>query len=265
MRPKVTHPELLEFIGGYSCSVGSCTTWILIARWSICNNLWYSYFSWLYYSGLDRTICDGSSMRPTSSLLWAILSLSAILSLWPMVYGPFYQWPWSIWSKMLAWSIWVLTVLFQISIFGILSDPIFRFEGITLPIFHEFLNGEAKSVRLSLALKAGIEDNEETFENGYVPLQYKTPLNINRAAARIITNFELKSKYRVATRPNGFRNQSILSLKFYNWINFKSSIEDTLSISQFFHDLTIESTVVDFQFKWSPKLQKQYKHFMDKV
>ena len=116
---------------------------------------------------------------------------------------------------MLAWSIWVLTAFFQIWIFGIYSDPILRFERITLPIFHELLNGEARSVRLSLALKAGIEDNEETFENGYVPLQYKTPLNINRAAARIITNFELKSKYRVATRPNGFRNQSILSLKFY--------------------------------------------------
>ena len=87
------------------------------------------------------------------------------------------------------------------------------------------MNGEAKSVRLSLALKAGIEDNEETFENGYVPLQYKTPLNINRAAARIITNFELKSKYRVATRPNGFRNQLIISLKIYYRINVNSRLE----------------------------------------
>ena len=59
---------------------------------------------------------------------------------------------------------------------------------------------EAKTIRLSFALKAGIEDIEETFENGYVPLQYKTPLNISRAAARIITNFELKSTYRVSTR-----------------------------------------------------------------
>ena len=128
---------------------------------------------------------------------------------------------------MLAWSIWVLTAFFQIWIFGIYSDPILRFERITLPIFHELLNGEAKSVRLSLALKAGIEDNEETFENGYVPLQYKTPLNINRAAARIITNFELKSKYRVATSPNGFRNQSILSLKFYFRKNFKSNFKSS--------------------------------------
>ena len=60
---------------------------------------------------------------------------------------------------------------------------------------------EAKTIRLSFALKAGIEDIEETFENGYVPDQYKTPLNISRAAARIITNFELKSTDRVSTRP----------------------------------------------------------------
>ena len=60
---------------------------------------------------------------------------------------------------------------------------------------------EAKTIRLSFALNAGIEDIEETFENGYVPDQYKTPLNISRAAARIITNFELKSTDRVSTRP----------------------------------------------------------------
>ena len=84
-----------------------------------------------------------------------------------------------------------------------LNRPIQSFMDGSSPDSLELITAdvEAKTIRLSFALNAGIEDIEETFENGYVPDQYKTPLNISRAAARIITNFELKSTDRVSTRP----------------------------------------------------------------
>ena len=66
------YPKLFKLIGGYSCTICFCTSRILIARWSICNYFWYSYWFWLQYRFTYGTVQN----RRSFILNWTVLTIA---------------------------------------------------------------------------------------------------------------------------------------------------------------------------------------------